>query len=101
MTVLNFGSLVSSLFAVGGELTMNAVKQFMSNTRNFAAIPELYYHDDGYFLARFRNSEEYTLTLCLLFLRKWSPDFVMKEELLKVMPIWVKFPTLPLHPRRA
>lgn len=34
---------------------MNAVKQFMTKTWNFVVMPELYYHDDGYFLARFRK----------------------------------------------
>lgn len=32
-----------------------------------------------------------------LFLRQWSSDFEMKEDILRVMPLWVTFPQLPLH----
>lgn len=32
-----------------------------------------------------------------LFNRKWTSDFVLKDDLFRVMPLWVTFPRLPLH----
>jgi hypothetical protein len=31
-----------------------------------------------------------------LFLHKWTLDFTLKDDLLRVLPIWVTFPQLPL-----
>lgn len=32
-----------------------------------------------------------------IFLRQWVQNCSLKEDLLRVMPVWVKFPQLPLH----
>lgn len=32
-----------------------------------------------------------------LFIRYWTPDFEIKEDLLRILPLWVTFPNLPLH----
>ncbi|CAJ2631967.1 unnamed protein product [Trifolium pratense] len=31
-----------------------------------------------------------------MFLHEWTPDFTLKDDLLRVLPIWVTFPQLPL-----
>lgn len=38
------------IFAVGGEIIMTDVKQFVDNVWNTIAFYELYYHDEGYLL---------------------------------------------------
>lgn len=32
-----------------------------------------------------------------MFLRQWAPDFEIKEDLLRVLPVWIQFPHLPLQ----
>lgn len=91
------------LFAVGKDLSMNDVKQFMVKVWNFVRLHDLYYHDEGCFIARFRCIEDrnkvlqngpYTIYARPLIVRKWTPYFVMKDDLLRVMPMWVTFPRL-------
>ncbi|KAI5382050.1 hypothetical protein KIW84_UN0211 [Lathyrus oleraceus] len=94
------------LFALGESLSMNAVKKFMEKNWNSVSLPELYYNEEGYFIVRFRNQEDREHVLAQgpyfiygkpLYLRQWSSDFEMKEDILRVMPLWVTFPQLPLH----
>ncbi|XP_058766770.1 uncharacterized protein LOC131640389 [Vicia villosa] len=94
------------LFALGGNLTMNAVKKFMESSWNFIALPSLYYNEAGYFIVRFRSYEDmekvtaqgpYFIFGRPVFLKSWSPDFEIMEDVLRVLPIWITFPNLPLH----
>lgn len=94
------------MLALGQELSMNGVKQFMEKVWNFVSLPDLYYHEEGYFIARFKTEKDrdevirkgpYSIYNMPLFLREWKPDFVIKEDLLRVMPLWVTFPRLPLY----
>lgn len=103
---LEFWSNSIILFALGDSLSMNAVKKFMEKNWNSVSLPELYYNEEGYFIVRFRNQEDREHVLAQgpyfiygkpLFLRQWSSDFEMKEDILRVMPLWVTFPQLPLH----
>lgn len=48
------------LFVVGKELSVNALKHFISKVWNFATLPEIYFHDEGYFLVRFKSVDERT-----------------------------------------
>ncbi|CAK8574901.1 unnamed protein product [Lathyrus sativus] len=32
-----------------------------------------------------------------VFIREWSPELEMKEDLLRILPLWVTFPNLPLR----
>lgn len=36
----------------------------------------------------------YSMSMCL---QPWTPDFVLKDNIRRVLPIWVIFPKLPLH----
>lgn len=89
---LQFWDNALIMYALGEELSMNAVKHFMSTVWNFVALPEHYYNDEGYFLIRFRSPEDRDV----VFLHQWTPEFTLKDDLLRVLPIWVVFPQLPL-----
>lgn len=93
------------MYALGDDLSMNAVRQFMSKVWNFVSLSELYYNDEGYFIIRFKSKKDtdvvmhkgpYTIYRKPMFLRHWTADFVLKDDVLRVMPIWVMFPQLPL-----
>jgi hypothetical protein len=59
----------------------------------------------GYFIIRFKSKMDrdavllrgpYTIYRKPMFLHKWTLDFTLKDDLLRVLPIWVTFPQLPL-----
>lgn len=91
--------------AIRNPLSMNAVKKFMMNTWNFVSLLELYYNDEGCFIIRFMSREDiddvlvrdsYTIYRKPMFLNEWTPKFKLKYVILKIFPIWVIFPQLPL-----
>src|SRR4051812_32621479 len=93
------------MYAVGEELSMNAVKKFMNTTWNFVSLPNLYYDEEGYFIIRFKSSEDktkvlmrgqYTIYKKPILLHEWNPKFTHHDDILRVLPIWVMFPQLPL-----
>lgn len=78
----------------------------MTKLWNFVSLPELYYRDEGYSSYFFSIKEDrvalmvkgpYTIYNMPMSLNEWAPDFELKGDLLKVMPIWVTFPHFPLN----
>jgi hypothetical protein len=43
------------MYVLGGELSMNGVKQFMIKMWNLVKLPDMYYNEEGYFLLRFHS----------------------------------------------
>ncbi|CAK8532570.1 unnamed protein product [Lathyrus sativus] len=94
------------MYALGRELSINAVKNFMSKFWNFVKLSNIFYHEKGYFLLKFHSFRErdmvlmrgiFTIRNPLMVLKEWSPEFDFKRDMLCTMPIWVKLPQLPLH----
>ncbi|XP_058774346.1 uncharacterized protein LOC131648621 [Vicia villosa] len=94
------------LFALGETLSMHAVKSFMEKNWNFVSLPELYFNEAGYFIVRFKDSEDqskvmeqgpYFIYGKPLFLKYWTMDFELKANLLRVLPLWITLPNLPLY----
>ncbi|CAK8568835.1 unnamed protein product [Lathyrus sativus] len=105
-TEIHFWDNALILYVVGGDLSMNMVKNFMQRMWNFVRIPDLYYHDDGYFLLRFNSQKDketvmmkgpYTIQNMPMILEEWKTWFNLKRDLLRTLPIWVKLPQLPLQ----
>ncbi|XP_058775480.1 uncharacterized protein LOC131649739 [Vicia villosa] len=93
------------MYVLGGNLTMNGVKNFMMRVWNFAALPELYYNEEGFFIIRFQSKEDkesvlkrgpYSIFRQPMFLHEWSPNFSLSEDAIRLVPIWVMLPQLPL-----
>lgn len=68
------------MFALGEDLSMNSVKQFMQKVWNFVPLPEVYYNDEGFFLIRFKCKDDldrvqmqgpYTIFGMPMFLKEW------------------------------
>ncbi|XP_058755938.1 uncharacterized protein LOC131629159 [Vicia villosa] len=85
---------------------MNMLKHYMERMWNFVQLPEMVYHEEGYFILKFITqsyNEEvlmkgpYTLRNMPILLCDWRPGFSLKEDMLRTLPIWVKLPLLPLH----
>lgn len=94
------------LCVLGADLSMSMLKSYMQRVWNFVHLPDLYYHDEGYFILHFRNHEDmdvvlmkgpYTYRNMPLLLMEWRQDFDIKKDLMRTLPLWVKLPQLPLH----
>ncbi|CAI8601156.1 unnamed protein product [Vicia faba] len=46
------------MYAIGGDLSMTAVKNFMAKEWNFVKLPEMFYNDEGYFILKFKTKKE-------------------------------------------
>ncbi|XP_058775015.1 uncharacterized protein LOC131649265 [Vicia villosa] len=93
------------MYVIGTNVSMNAMKNYMSRVWNFVALPDMYYNDEGYFILKFKNGDArdevmmkgpYTFQNKPMILLEWRPDFTMAKDMLKSIPIWIKLPNLPL-----
>ena len=94
------------LYVLGGEMSMNGVKNFMARFWNFVPLPDIYYNEEGYFILRFKDFNDrdevlmrgpYTFRSMPILIREWRPDFNLKTDFLRTLPLWVKFPQLPIY----
>ena len=94
------------MYVLGEDLSMHSVKNFMTKTWNYVQLPNIFYHDEGYFILRFNTNEamesllmkgRYTYRGMPMILKEWRKGFNLKKDLMRTIPIWVKFPLLPLH----
>ncbi|CAK8544926.1 unnamed protein product [Lathyrus sativus] len=104
-TEIQFWDNALILYVVGNDLSMNTVKNFMQRMWNFVKMPDLYYHDDGYFLIRFISQEDkeavmmkgpYMIRNMAVILKEWQTGFNLKKDMLRTLPIRVKLPQFPL-----
>lgn len=67
--------------------------------------PRILYHVDGYYVLQLKNCEDQDLVLHFgpysyhnkpFILRNWSIDYEFAPDYLLSIPLWVKFPRLPL-----
>ncbi|KAH0653299.1 hypothetical protein KY289_030977 [Solanum tuberosum] len=94
------------LYVVGAAPTIASLERYIAAQWNYITKPTVYYHNDGYFLVRFVSlddrdevlySRPHMLNNMPIIAKTWSPDFDLSKEVLQTIPIWVKFPNLPLN----
>ncbi|WMV09017.1 hypothetical protein MTR67_002404 [Solanum verrucosum] len=68
--------------------------------------PEIYYHNEGYFMVLFDSMEDmnevlysgpYTMNSRPIIIKLWASHFDLHDEVLKTIPLWIQFPNLPLN----
>lgn len=68
--------------------------------------PKVFLHEDGYFLVKFESLEDrndimcdglFTLNNISMIMNDWTPNFNFHNEILRFVPLWVRFPNLPLN----
>ncbi|XP_009774607.1 uncharacterized protein [Nicotiana sylvestris] len=96
------------MYVVGDTPSIGAIERFIASQWNFVLKPKVYYHNDGFFVVRFKNEEEMNEVLysgsCTIQNRPviteaWTTDFDFNEEVLKTLSLWIKLPNLPLNCR--
>ena len=94
------------LYVVGGNTSANIIRGFIRKHWSHVLMPTIHEHEDGYFIIKFSSKSEcseilkggpYFLNRVSLVVKKWSANFDFKEEILRVIPVWVRLPNLPLH----
>ncbi|KAG5632415.1 hypothetical protein H5410_004132 [Solanum commersonii] len=93
------------LYVVGESPTIAMMERYIALQVNTVSKPKVYYHNDGYFLVRFANLDDRNKVLYSgphllnnrpIIVKVWSLEFDFNKEVLQIVPIWVKYPNLPL-----
>lgn len=91
---------------IGGNPTFKEMLKFVYGVWNFVATPQVYLHDNGYFIFKSESIEDrdellqygpYTFNNKSMILKQWIPDFCKNHEQMNSLLLWVTFPALPLH----
>lgn len=94
------------MFVLGETSTIAYVMRFMAKEWNHVATPKVFLHDDGYFFLNFNTVDDRNEILFAgpqfffgnhAIIKRWSAHFSFHDEVLKVIPLWVRFPNLPLN----
>ncbi|XP_056695330.1 uncharacterized protein [Spinacia oleracea] len=94
------------MFVLGETPTIASVLRFIAKEWSQVATPKVFLHDEGYFVIRFCSLEDRNSILYAgpeyfygkpAIIKQWSSHFSFQEEVLKVIPLWVRFPNLPLN----
>ncbi|XP_070053974.1 uncharacterized protein [Nicotiana tomentosiformis] len=82
------------------------MERYIASVWNFVAKPKVYFHNNGYFVVRFNSIEDrdevlysgpHMLNNKPIIVKMWSADFDINKEVLQTIPVWVKYPNLPLN----
>ncbi|XP_019246521.1 PREDICTED: uncharacterized protein LOC109226182 [Nicotiana attenuata] len=93
-------------YVIGGNPAFKEMLKFVYGVWNIVNTPQVYLHNDGYFLFRFDCEEDksailqngpYIFNYRPLVLKQWSPDFQMSVEPDQNVPMWVMLPNLPIQ----
>lgn len=92
---LFFWDLTLIMYTSGKDLSMNVIKQFMTKFWNFVQLPDMFYHEEGYFIHRFNLYEDrdqvvmkgpYTIHGVPMVLKEWYQGFDFKRDMLRTLP---------------
>lgn len=92
-------------YIIGDNPNEKAMENFVLHVWNFVTKPQILMHRDGYCVFRFKSVEDMNQVLQLgpysfrnkpMILKPWDVDFSMQNGILSTIPIWVRFPGLPL-----
>ncbi|XP_021862240.2 uncharacterized protein [Spinacia oleracea] len=94
------------MYVVGDRPSIGAVIRFVEKDWNIFSKPQVLLHEEGYFVIKFASKKERDSILMAgphsffgkpVIVKPWSPEFNFQAEVLRVVPIWVRFPNLPLN----
>ncbi|XP_059291472.1 uncharacterized protein LOC132044951 [Lycium ferocissimum] len=92
-------------YVLGDTPYANQIEGYITRVWNFVTKPMVLMHDEGYYIYKFKSIQDkdkvlkagpYYFNNKPLILKPWELDFNFEQEALSVIPIWVKFPGLPV-----
>lgn len=93
-----------AFYVIGATPSIGAVVRYAAAAWPNIPNPKVQLHDDGYFLLLFSTIEDcnsvlrggpYIMGGKPILLKKWSSAFNLHDEL-RIAPVWVRFPGLPV-----
>lgn len=93
------------VYVLGHMPGYNYMRRYVGQIWSNVSSPDLFYHDKGYYVVKFKSEEDmneifytgpYSMNNRPLILKKWCPNFDFSAEFLTEVPLWVKFPRLPV-----
>lgn len=93
---VKYWELTLIMHVLGGDLSMNTVKQYTTKFWNFLQLPDMFYNKEGYFILSFNSMRDtktvfmkrpLTIYNMLMLLREWKQDFSLKRDMLRMIPI--------------
>ena len=94
------------MYVVGGVTSVEIIRGFIRKHWSNVPIPSIHAHEEGFFILRFNSDSDvseilnggpYFLNRAPVVVKKWSAGFDFKAEILRVIPVWIRLPSLPLH----
>ncbi|XP_056697410.1 uncharacterized protein [Spinacia oleracea] len=93
------------MYVVGEKPSIGAVLRFIEKEWQQVSKPQIFLHDEGYFVIRFQSKKDKESVLVAgphmffgkpMIVKPWTTSFNFQEEILRVVPVWVRLPNLPL-----
>ncbi|KAK4713528.1 hypothetical protein R3W88_019435 [Solanum pinnatisectum] len=84
----------------------NAMVRYIAHNWPNVAEPDIYLHEEGYYIIKFKTIEDmheilyagpYTINNRPMILKSWTMHFDLSSEFMAEIPLWVRFPKLPLN----
>ncbi|KAK4716484.1 hypothetical protein R3W88_014822 [Solanum pinnatisectum] len=94
------------LYVIRDSPTIAGVTRFLEGQAEYTRKPKVNYHNEVYFEVKFHSESDRNMVLGsrphminykLVIVKPWTTSFNFKDEVLKVIPLWVRFPNLPLN----
>ncbi|XP_070057680.1 uncharacterized protein [Nicotiana tomentosiformis] len=94
------------VYVIGKTPGYNYMKRYMAQNWNMVAEPEVYYHEEGYYIVKFQSMADlnevhyagpYSINNKPMILKQWCPEFDFNAEFLTELLLWVKFPSVPMN----
>lgn len=88
------------MYVIRDSPTIAVVERYIAHQCNVKS------RNNGYFLVKFANLDDWNEILYFephmmnnkpIIVKVWSPKFDFNKEVLQSVPIWVKYPNLPLN----
>nr|XP_016466880.1 PREDICTED: uncharacterized protein LOC107789555 [Nicotiana tabacum] len=93
-------------YVLGGNSSFKDMFNFVYGVWSFVATPQVFLHDDEYFVFKFESEDDkklviqkgpYTFNNRPMILKQYEPKFQINKEKTRNIPIWVIFPGLPVE----
>ena len=93
-------------YVIGECPGYNTMKRYVMVNWSSVSMPEVFLHEDGYYLIKFQKlsdmneilfSGPYTINNRPILLKQWCSEFDFGSEFLTEIPLWVNFPKLSLN----
>lgn len=84
------------VYVLGDTPPYSYMENYIAKYWNNAAKPEIYLHEDGFFIVKFQTPEDRDKIVCAgpymfnnrpIIMKAWEPDFDIQKEFLRFLPL--------------